>query len=97
MIGSVLASVLAAALPAALAFAAGLACGAAHFASLRAVATAWATGAAVRALGLQLLRWLVLVAAAVVAARQGALPLLAGTLGLLAARSLVVGRSGGTP
>ncbi|SDL24486.1 ATP synthase subunit I [Aliiruegeria lutimaris] len=81
---------------AALGFAAGLALGFAHFASLRRIVTLYLSGAApARALALQLVRFAVLVAALAALARIGATPLLAGALGLLAARTVVLRRTCG--
>lgn len=77
--------------------AAGTALGLAHFASLAWNTRLYVTGGAARALAVQLLRLAVLAAAFAGLARLGALPLLAGALGLLLARQLVLRRLGAVP
>ncbi|MBE9636336.1 ATP synthase subunit I [Salipiger mangrovisoli] len=72
----------------------GFALGLLHFASLRRVTSLFLGGnPAWRALGLQLARLTLLTAALAGLARLGALPLLAGTLGLLLARQAVLRHS----
>ncbi|NDW00133.1 ATP synthase subunit I [Salipiger sp. PrR002] len=79
---------------AALALCLGFALGWAHFASLRRVTDLYLeSGPAWRALALQLGRLAVLAGVLVGLALLGALPLLAGTLGLLLARQMVLRRS----
>jgi F1F0 ATPase subunit 2 len=79
------------------ALAAGFALGYGHFATLKPITDAFAEGAVARALGLQLLRWIVLVVVLIVCARFGALPLLLAALGLLVARAVVLRRSETSP
>jgi F1F0 ATPase subunit 2 len=79
------------------AFAAGLVLGLLHFASLRRVADVFAAGAAGRALALQAVRWVALVAVLILFAREGALPLLLCALGLLVARAVVLRREESSP
>ncbi|MYZ48967.1 ATP synthase subunit I [Propylenella binzhouense] len=81
---------------AALAFAAGLLLGAFHFGSLWWNARAFAEGAWLRAAALQILRFAVLLAALGALAVQGALPLLAGGLGLVVMRPVATRLAGGT-
>ncbi len=81
----------------ALAFLAGAAVGTAHFVSLRRVVDAWTAGRTARAVALSIVRWVVLVVAALLLARQGAMPLLAGLAGLLVARVVVVRSGEGAP
>ncbi|MDD8021945.1 MAG: ATP synthase subunit I [Paracoccaceae bacterium] len=79
---------------AALGFALGLVLGAVHFLSLRRVTRMYvAGGAMLPALALQLARFGVLVAGLAVLAKLGAAPLLAGALGILAARAWVMRRA----
>lgn len=68
---------------------AGIALGGAHFASLARVVTLYGAGARSSALLVQLARLLVLAVALILAAHEGALPLLAVALGILVARPLV--------
>jgi F1F0 ATPase subunit 2 len=80
-----------------LGLAAGMALGLAHFASLAWNTRLYVKGGAARALTVQLLRLALLALAFAWLARSGALPLLAGALGLLLARRLVLRRLGAVP
>jgi F1F0 ATPase subunit 2 len=80
-----------------LGLAAGAALGLAHFASLAWNTRLYVSGGAARAFAVQLLRLAVLAAALAGLARLGAPPLLAGALGLLLARRLVLRRLGAAP
>jgi F1F0 ATPase subunit 2 len=70
----------------------GVLLGLAHFRTLRTVSEGYSGGRAGRAALLQLLRMAVVVVVLYALARLGAGALLAGALGLLAARSVVVRR-----
>lgn len=75
-------------------FALGLGLGLIHFASLKRVAELYVGGGSLgRALGLQLLRLAILTGLLVLLARQGAAPLLAGALGIIVARWIVLRRA----
>lgn len=80
-----------------LGLAVGGALGFAHFASLHWVARRYAEGGAFGAIAVQLLRFVVLIAALYGLVKVGAAALLAGAVGLLIARILVVRRLGGLP
>lgn len=70
---------------------AGLALGLFHFSSLRRVSALYLSGGPVwRALTLQLARFAFLIGLFVLLARAGATPLLAGALGLLIGRAVVL-------
>lgn len=71
--------------------------GLAYFGSLWWNARLYAGGGGFRALGIQMLRLVLLIGGLAGLAKLGALPLLAGALGLLAARSLLIRRLGRTP
>ena len=75
----------------------GLLIGAIHFGSLWWTARAYAGGGLVRPLVVHVLRFVLTVAVLVGLARIGAVALLAGALGLVVARALVVRRVGRTP
>jgi F1F0 ATPase subunit 2 len=78
----------------ALGFVLGFAAGLVHFATLRQVTALYLGGGALpRALGLQLLRLALLAGVLVLLARLGAGPLLAGALGVLIARAMVLRRA----
>lgn len=80
------------------AFLAGLVLGLIHFATLRRVTALYLSADnALRALALQLVRLAVLAGGLVALALAGALPLLAGSLGLFAARTIVLRRTRGAP
>lgn len=79
---------------AAFGLAVGALLGVIHFGSLWWNATLFARGGAAAALAIQLARFAVLVLALAGLARLGAVPLLAGAAGLIAARQLVVHRLG---
>lgn len=76
---------------------AGIALGVVHFATLRRVARLYAEGGAGVPLALQLARLLILGAVLFGLAKIGAPALLAGAIGLLLARHVVVRRLGGLP
>jgi F1F0 ATPase subunit 2 len=76
----------------ALAFVAGLVAGAGFFLVLRRNTDLFAGGRIGLAIAMQVARFAVLVPVLVLAARQGAGPLLAAALGVLIARRVVVGR-----
>lgn len=76
--------------PLAAGFALGLAVGLFHFATLRRVASLYLSGGPGRALALQLARLVLLAAALAALVQFGATPLLAGTLGLLAGRFIIL-------
>jgi F1F0 ATPase subunit 2 len=79
---------------AAVGLAAGLVLGAVHFLSLHRVTRIYTAGGAVlTALALQLARFGLLVAGLAALAQLGAVPLLAGALGILAARAWVLRRA----
>jgi len=81
---------------AAFGFAAGALLGLIHFGTLWWNTKAYTAGGnPFRALAIQLLRFALLVAVFVGLARLGALPLLAGALGLLVSRSFLIRRLGG--
>jgi F1F0 ATPase subunit 2 len=72
-------------------FLVGVALGLFHFASLRRVTALYLSGRDIwRALALQAARFAALLAVLVLLAHAGALPLLAGTLGLLVGRAIVL-------
>lgn len=77
----------------AVAVAAGFALGLAYFAALRANVRLYADGRPAAALAVHAARTAVVVAAAVAAARAGAVPLLAALAGFVAARTVVVRRT----
>jgi len=77
-----------------LALLAGLVLGYVHFGALRRLSADYLSGRARRALGLQLARLGVMAAALFGLAKWGALPLLAGALGILLARAVVLRRAG---
>jgi len=81
-------------LPALLGAAAGLALGLIHFVTLWWNAAWFSAGRPLAALGLQLSRFLLVVGVFVLLARTGAVPLLAGAIGFLVARRLVLARVG---
>jgi F1F0 ATPase subunit 2 len=72
---------------------AGLALGTAFFSSLELTVRLYGSRRWPVAIVLHLVRWAILAAALVVAARAGALPLLAMALGLLAARNVLIRRA----
>ena len=74
------------------AFAAGALLGALHFGSLWWAVSLYGSGAPLKAIAAQLLRFAILGAALFAIAMEGALPLIAAGLGLLAARAIVVRR-----
>jgi F1F0 ATPase subunit 2 len=80
------------ALTALLGLAAGVLLGLAHFGSLRWNVRLFTSGGGRRALGAQLLRFALVFAVLAGLAKLGALPLLAGALGILLARQLVLRR-----
>ena len=75
------------------AFAVGLVLGLIHFRTLRQVSADYLAGYAGRAALLQMIRLAILVAVLFGLALLGAMDLLAGALGVLAARLVVVGRA----
>lgn len=79
----------------ALGAAVGVAAGFVHFTALRWNVSLFERGATPKAILLLLTRFAILAAALVGLAKLGALPLLAGAAGLLAARQVVLRRSGG--
>lgn len=79
-------------LQAGIALVGGAALGLLHFGTLRRTVDAFAGGRTARALLMQLARLGLLAACLFVAARAGALPLLAAALGLLAGRAAIMHR-----
>lgn len=75
----------------------GVLLGLAYFGSLWWNARLYASGGGLRALAVQMLRLALLVGVLAGLAKLGALPLLTGALGLLAARNLLVRHLGRTP
>lgn len=75
----------------------GAAVGAAHFYALARDAAFTLQGAAAKAIGLKAARLLLTAGLLAFAAQHGALPLLAATIGFMAARHIVIRRMGFAP
>lgn len=79
------------------ALALGLLLGFVHFRTLASVSEDYLAGNAARAVLMQALRMVVMVAVLFGLVRLGALPLLAGALGIVISRSIVLRRAGDKP